>query len=133
MRRWITVCGAALAAAVMGTTVSAQKITDMGTGRGGSPHVRAEWMVDGANIAIEYGRPADDDPAAALERAEIRRRVGSAIERLPAVDREVLVLKEFEGLKYREIADLLDVPVGTVMSRLYAARRRLTDVLEETR
>lgn len=89
--------------------------------------------AEDASWFIEYGRPADDDPAAALERAEIRRRVGSAIERLPAVDREVLVLKEFEGLKYREIADLLDVPVGTVMSRLYAARRRLTDVLEETR
>jgi RNA polymerase sigma-70 factor (ECF subfamily) len=45
----------------------------------------------------------------------------------------VLVLKEFEALKYREIADLLGVPIGTVMSRLYAARRRLADALEKYR
>jgi hypothetical protein len=58
MQRWMTVCGAALVAAAIGTTVAAQKVTEMKTGGGGSPHVRAEWMIDGAAIAIEYGRPA---------------------------------------------------------------------------
>ena len=53
-----------------------------------------------------------------------------AIEGLPPRDREVLVLKEFEDLKYREIADLLGVPIGTVMSRLYAARKRLAEAME---
>jgi hypothetical protein len=48
---------AALLAAVLSVTISAQKITPMKTGSGGSEHVRAEWTVDGANIAIEYGRP----------------------------------------------------------------------------
>lgn len=38
--------------------VSAQKLTEMHPGKGGSPHVRAEWMIDGAAIAIEYGRPS---------------------------------------------------------------------------
>ena len=51
----------------------------------------------------------------------------------PAHEREVVVLKEFEGLKYREIAELLGVPPGTVMSRLYAARKRLGDMLESVR
>ena len=41
------------------------------------------------------------------------------------------MLKEFEGLRYREIAELLGIPIGTVMSRLYSARRRLAAALEE--
>jgi RNA polymerase sigma-70 factor (ECF subfamily) len=86
--------------------------------------------TEDASWFAESGRPAGCDPAAALEQAETRWRVGAAIESLPPRDREVLVLKEFEGLKYREIAELLDVPVGTIMSRLYSARRRLADALE---
>jgi hypothetical protein len=48
----------AIAAAAVGTTVSAQKITEIHPGKAGSPHVRAEQTVDGANISIEYGRPS---------------------------------------------------------------------------
>lgn len=73
------------------------------------------------------------DPAAALELAERRRRIAAAIDRLPAREREVLVLKEFENLRYREIAELVGVPIGTVMSRLYAARQRLAGALEDDR
>jgi hypothetical protein len=42
----------------LGVTVSAQKTTPVHPGKGGSPHVKTEWVVDGANIAIEYGQPA---------------------------------------------------------------------------
>ena len=73
------------------------------------------------------------NPERALERSEARKRVKAALETLSDRDREVLVLKEFEGLRYREIADLLGVPLGTVMSRLYSARRRLAAALEEDR
>ena len=49
---------AALTIAALGAAVSAQKTTETGKGSGGSPHVRSEWAIDGANIALEYGRPA---------------------------------------------------------------------------
>jgi RNA polymerase sigma-70 factor (ECF subfamily) len=70
------------------------------------------------------------DPARTAEREETRRRVARALAALTDLEREALVLKEFEGLKYREIAARLEVPLGTVMSRLYAARQRLADALE---
>ena len=49
---------AAAAIALLGVTVSAQKTTPVHEGKGGSPHVRTEWTVDGAAISIEYGRPS---------------------------------------------------------------------------
>lgn len=47
-----------LAVAVAATTASAQKTTDLGTGRGGSAHVKTEWTIGGAHVAIAYGRPS---------------------------------------------------------------------------
>ena len=49
---------AAAAFAMLGVTLSAQKTTPVHAGKGGSPHVRTEWTVDGAAISIEYGRPS---------------------------------------------------------------------------
>jgi hypothetical protein len=57
MKRFGYMAAAAILAAVAGTTVSAQKTTDLGTGSGGSPHVRTEWTIDGAHRSIENGRP----------------------------------------------------------------------------
>lgn len=74
---------------------------------------------------------APEHPDVRLQREDARRIIVRAMAGLPEVQREVLVLREFEGLKYAEIADLLDIPAGTVMSRLYAARRGLADALEE--
>lgn len=84
------------------------------------------WLVAEATT-----RAAADDPERLRATDELRRRLEAAIRKLPIAQREVLVLKEFEGLKYREIAGLLEVPIGTVMSRLYAARQRLASQLEE--
>jgi RNA polymerase sigma-70 factor (ECF subfamily) len=56
--------------------------------------------------------------------------VRTAIEKLPAPYREVIVLREFEELSYEEIAEVLDCPPGTVMSRLSRARDKLKDVLQ---
>ncbi|HYV06155.1 MAG TPA: sigma-70 family RNA polymerase sigma factor [Blastocatellia bacterium] len=52
-----------------------------------------------------------------------------ALDELPVSYREVVILRELEGLSYKEIADITDVPVGTVMSRLARARKRLQAVL----
>ncbi len=56
--------------------------------------------------------------------------VQRAIQTLPDASRAVLVLKEYEGFSYHEIADALDIPIGTVMSRLNYARRLLKEKLE---
>jgi RNA polymerase sigma factor (sigma-70 family) len=55
--------------------------------------------------------------------------VRQALEELPAEFREVIVLREFEGLSYKQIADVTEIPVGTVMSRLARARKRLRKTL----
>lgn len=70
-------------------------------------------------------------PDRALERAELREQIGAAIERLTDRERETLVLREFEELRYKEIAELLGVPIGTVMSRLYRARRSMAREIEQ--
>ena len=82
------------------------------------------WLEDEAQE-----RAASSNPSRAVERDELRRRVATAIESLPPIQREVLVLREFEGLRYGEIAELLEIPEGTVMSRLYAARNGLAAAL----
>jgi RNA polymerase sigma-70 factor (ECF subfamily) len=55
----------------------------------------------------------------------------AALEALPPEFREILVLRELEELSYKEIADIAELPVGTVMSRLARARRQLQDSLKE--
>jgi RNA polymerase sigma-70 factor (ECF subfamily) len=68
-------------------------------------------------------------PAGSLERAELREFMARAIEQLPDDARQTLLLREVEGLSYAEIAECLDVPKGTVMSRLHHARRRVREIL----
>ncbi|HSQ58036.1 MAG TPA: sigma-70 family RNA polymerase sigma factor [Gemmata sp.] len=74
--------------------------------------------------ASEYIRPG-----AGLERTEEERQLQDAINRLSQEHREVIVLKEIEGLKYEQIADILGVPIGTIRSRLHRARLELRDLL----
>jgi RNA polymerase sigma-70 factor (ECF subfamily) len=64
-------------------------------------------------------RPLDEDPEGAAGRNEMNRAVHRALEELPAEQREVLLMKEFEGLKFREIAEILGCPESTVKSRMY--------------
>ena len=71
--------------------------------------------------------PSPETLAASSERTEM---VQEAVLALPEASRAVLVLREYEGLSYQEIADALDIPVGTVMSRLNYARKLLREKLE---
>jgi RNA polymerase sigma-70 factor (ECF subfamily) len=68
---------------------------------------------------------SEEGPEAVVERGERGEQVRQAVLSLPSASRAVLVLREYEGLSYREIADTLGIPIGTVMSRLNYARNRL--------
>jgi RNA polymerase sigma-70 factor, ECF subfamily len=68
-------------------------------------------------------------PLMSCQRTEIRERVTAAVARLFPKHRAVIELKDLEGLQYQEIAEKLNVPVGTVMSRLFAARKHLQSLL----
>ena len=72
---------------------------------------------------------SDRGPEATVEGKERDERVRQAVLALPPASRTVLVLREYEGLSYREIADALGIPIGTVMSRLNYARTRLRQTL----
>jgi RNA polymerase sigma-70 factor, ECF subfamily len=67
------------------------------------------------------------DPEAVAVAGDMRTRVWAALERLPDELRVTLILQLYEGLKYREIAAILDVPIGTVKSRLHHAVQRLKE------
>jgi RNA polymerase sigma-70 factor (ECF subfamily) len=71
------------------------------------------------------------DPERRAEDAQIRGRMREAIAELTPEHRAVILLREVEGLSYEEISQALDVPKGTVMSRLHYARRQLQARLQE--
>lgn len=74
----------------------------------------------------------EKDPQDHVEAAERRDDVRRAVDQLPEPLREVLLLVYYQGLKYREAAEVLSIPVGTVKSRLHAAIRRLDHAIHQT-
>jgi len=70
------------------------------------------------------------DPEALVIQRQAVERVQRAIEELPCDFREVIVLRELEGLSYKEIAAVIGAPIGTVMSRLARGRERLLAMLD---
>lgn len=86
---------------------------------------RREQSLDAAQ---EFGFEVADgapDPAASIEEAEMIGLVRRGLAELEPVHREILLLRHFENLSYKEISEVLGCPIGTVMSRLYAARKAL--------
>ena len=86
-------------------------------------------LPDDDAVPLPDERPGPD---ALAEQASERRRLDAAIAALPEEFREVLILREMEEMRYREIAGIAGVPVGTVMSRLSRARALLKHALAPT-
>jgi RNA polymerase sigma-70 factor, ECF subfamily len=77
----------------------------------------------------ETHSPAAETPEELLLRSRDSEALNRAVESLPAEFREIVVMRELEGFSYKEIADIAGVPIGTVMSRLARARKRLQQIL----
>ena len=88
---------------------------------GGEPVSEDVWE----RTAADPGPPPDLEAS----RAETRERVTRALDALPPHHRTIIILGDIEGLSYREIAEVLGCPIGTVMSRLHNARKRLKALL----
>jgi RNA polymerase sigma-70 factor (ECF subfamily) len=95
-------------------------------------------LVAGPDAGADAGRPLTDllpaagpGPADAAEGAETAARVRAAVDALPDLLRQVVVLVYFQGLKYQDVADALGVPLGTVKSRLHAALAKLGDTWDD--
>ena len=71
------------------------------------------------------------DPARDAQRTELRERLAAAVDRLPPLMAEVFTLRHRQGLEPAQIADRLDVPAATVRTRLFHARRRLREALDD--
>ena len=94
---------------------------------------RAAISLD--SVGPEGGIDPDDPseyvkPGLALERSEEEQQLQEAMVRLSHEHREVLVLKDIEGMRYEDIAEILKVPIGTIRSRLHRARLELRDLLQ---
>jgi RNA polymerase sigma-70 factor (ECF subfamily) len=95
----------------------------------------AEFDDEIATTQVEPGSKTvphpDPMPHQGLEREEIRQRIEHAIKKLSPEHRAVIVMKEIEELQYNEIAEALGCSIGTVMSRLFYARKKLQTLLRD--
>lgn len=98
---------------------------------------RNTLSLDAERGGLSIAEPADESrdirPGEAMERREEEERIAAALAKVSDDHREVLVLKDLEGLKYDAIAEILDIPIGTVRSRLHRARLELHDLLVQAR
>ncbi len=84
---------------------------------------------DGTVHAMHQG----DSPRRVLERRQLYKQIMDAMDQLPADQKQVILLRELEGLPYREIAEIMGIPEGTVMSRLFYARKKRQKMLSAQR
>ncbi|MEN8041316.1 MAG: RNA polymerase sigma factor [Actinomycetota bacterium] len=88
---------------------------------------------DSLDVWISEGKPEPRDrnpePSETAEQHELQLSVWRAISELADAQREIIVLRDYHGLPYSEIAEVLSIPVGTVMSRLHTARKNLREII----
>jgi RNA polymerase sigma-70 factor, ECF subfamily len=98
---------------------------------------RVALSIDGGRNGEGTHEPLDasefSQPGHALEQAEQERKIQDALNRLSPEHRAVLILKDMDGQKYATMARILQVPIGTIRSRLSRARIELRDLLEQDR
>jgi RNA polymerase sigma-70 factor (ECF subfamily) len=94
-------------------------------------HLRSRHDTIDIDTVEERDLPAEDCPEADCLQNEIVRRVRRAVSHLPAGQREVVTLVDLEEFSYAEVAAILEIPIGTVMSRLSRARLALREALRE--
>jgi len=90
---------------------------------------RADASATEFDETVHSAAMTDEHPESLLSRSDAREALARALDHLPPDFREVIVLREIEGLSYKEISEVVDVPVGTIMSRLSRARKRLQEAL----
>lgn len=91
---------------------------------------RQETSLDALG-GLEVQADADMEPAEVTARLELARRVREAIDQLEEPYRVIIYLRELEDLSYEEIAEVVELPVGTVKSRLFRARQHLKGLLQD--
>jgi RNA polymerase sigma-70 factor (ECF subfamily) len=89
---------------------------------------KAPSQDESSNAFVDLLEGTETDPLEGLEASERQQWVRDALEQLPPYLRSVVIMAYYQGLKYREIAEALDIPVGTVKSRLHAAIAKLATV-----
>ena len=90
---------------------------------------RANDSITEFDETVHSEANAAENPGVLLARQDIRETLVEALNGLPTDLREVIVLREVEGLSYKEMSEVVEVPVGTIMSRLARARKRLQEAL----
>jgi RNA polymerase sigma-70 factor (ECF subfamily) len=87
-------------------------------------------MMDEESGGVERHMPVVNvNPTEGMERGELRKRIDQALGQLSEEHRNVLVLHEFEEMEYKEVATAMGCSIGTVMSRLFYARRKMAVLL----
>jgi RNA polymerase sigma-70 factor (ECF subfamily) len=76
-------------------------------------------------------RDVSADPERDVARSQLKARIWQSLKELSPKQREILVLRDYQDLSYSEIAETLNIPIGTVMSRLHGARKCLREVLQD--